>query len=306
MKNEHADFVCRSTCINCDSDDLASLSSGMFSEDPVNGYIENDPWGESPLPYIQNQIWEFVQCNRCGQKYHKYILSPEWIQICYSDWVTHQAIQAFEKTHEKPDKELDKGKANALHFLRIEKFTRYSRSENKLRILDYGCGYGDFLTMCDSFGAETIGVDFSPARRSHGRSTIFPNLGDLIQANGDDQKFHAITLFEVLEHLDSPLELLQELYPLLETGGVLILTTPDCSRVTQIDSPKTYRLINPLSHINGFTHDTLTNIAINAGFKPIQPITAHVTADLLKVVKVEVKRVVKRLLPKSTQVYFTR
>ncbi len=55
MKNPQAEFIERTSCINCGSRRAAELSSGFFNDEPLRTFIENDPWGESPLPYIKGQ-----------------------------------------------------------------------------------------------------------------------------------------------------------------------------------------------------------------------------------------------------------
>ena len=110
MNKVVAEFVNRSECINCGSCNLNILSGGSYNDDPVNSFIANDPWAESPLPYIQHGNWEFVRCGDCEQMFHKFILSPKWIEKCYSEWISHEAIQEFESINLKPGWKLEKGK----------------------------------------------------------------------------------------------------------------------------------------------------------------------------------------------------
>lgn len=306
MSNQRAGFIERAQCINCGSEHLSELSSGRFSDEPLLGYIKNDPWGESPIPYVQHETWEFVECNSCQQKYHKRILSPEWIEKCYSEWVTQEAMEAFLTNINTPANNFKKAQQNVLHILRLEKLTRRLRKDDVLRVLDFGCGWGDFLALCDNFGFRSCGIDFSPDRRQQGRVHIFPNKEDLKSSQDGEQPFHVITMFEVLEHLANPSEVLQSLSELLMPGGILILETPDCTGVTDIVSDWDYRKIHPLSHINGFTPNTLRSIAERVGFKSIEPSVAHVTSEPLKVIKTEIKRIIRPLLKGTTQQYFLK
>lgn len=306
MNDIKAKFVDRNNCISCESTNLMELSSRSFNEDPVKSFIENDPWEEPPLKYIRHVSWSLVKCSDCGQKFHKTILSPEWMTKCYSEWVSNAAIEKFERIHCKPGWKLDKGKDNTLHFLRLEKLTRNLRKLEPIRILDFGCGYGDFLSICDKFDAIAYGVDFSPERRLMGKVKIFPDIENLRSTLPTNYRFHAIVMFEVLEHLSEPLIVIKQLNKLLAPGGVLILTTPDCKELSSIESPADYRLVNPLSHINAFTSISLRKIAENAGFTQIRPPTAHVTSDGYKIFKTEIKRWIKPILPKNTQQYFIK
>lgn len=120
------------------------------------------------------------------------------------------------------------------------------------------------------------------------------------------EPFHAITLIEVLEHVDEPLALLKTLRERMVPGGILVLETPNCEGVSDICSEDDYRKIHPLDHINGFTPASLLAIARRAGFAPLAPPVAHVAADMRRVVKTIVKRIVQPLRPKTTQLYLRR
>lgn len=128
---------------------------------------------------------------------------------------------------------------------------------------------------------------------------IEPSLADVAGP------FHAVTLFETLEHLDAPAAILKAVHPLLAPGGVLVLETPDCKGAADIRSHRDYLLLHPLEHINAFTHDTLNSIAVRCGFKPNSRPAAHVTADLVRVAKTVAKSVLKRG-ETSTQLYFRK
>ncbi|MCK5425761.1 MAG: class I SAM-dependent methyltransferase [Emcibacter sp.] len=307
MKKNEAEFTDRNVCINCGSGKLKELAGGLFGDAPLRNFIENDPWGESPISYVANKIWSYVQCEHCKQMFHRFILSPEFSEILFTKWMTAEAIEKFEEQHKKPNQDFNKAQQYVLHILRLEKMTKNLRGNEDVRILDFGCGWGEFLAMCDSFGFESYGVDRSSARRKFGqKGSIFSELDELKKEINPSKKLHVITLFEVLEHVDFPLEILKSLNELLVPGGILILETPDCKGVTDIINPLTYRKIHPLSHINAFTHQTMQSIAKQAGFNPIKPSISYATSDRMKVIKTEVKQLINGFINPSTQQYFMK
>ncbi|MBR8828132.1 MAG: hypothetical protein DSM107014_09590 [Gomphosphaeria aponina SAG 52.96 = DSM 107014] len=126
IKNtQSAEFVERSKCINSGSTNLKELSSGFFTEQPLKNFIDNEPWGESPLKYLTYQKWCFVQCLNCTQKFHKYILNPSWMKKCYSEWVTQKAIEKFEKDRGLNSAEnlFEKGRHYIIYILCIKNST---------------------------------------------------------------------------------------------------------------------------------------------------------------------------------------
>ena len=274
---------------------------------PLRDFIENDPWGESPLPYIAEERWSFVRCSSCSLTFHRRILSPEWNEIRFSEWMTQSAIEKFEEGEARPGQDFERARDYVKHVLRLERLTRDLRGDEPVRVLDYGCGWGGFLRTCDQFGFVAVGIDRSAARRHGGQGVqIHAELAELSQSPEAAKGFHVVTLFEVLEHLDDPLAVLKQLSGYLVADGLLVLETPNCGGVVGIRTQEEYRLIHPLDHINGFDPNSLRAIAARAGFTPIAQPSAQVTCELLSVLKGELKRVVRPLRRPSTQVYFKK
>lgn len=219
--------------------------------------------------------------------------------------MTQEAISEFEQANRTSEKSFRKAVSNAKHIMQLERLTKDICDGEPIRLLDFGCGYGEFLMMCALFGIEAFGVDRSSAKREHSNlNTIFSEIEDLDAAQLP--RFHVITLFEVLEHLDDPRSILEMLKEYLVTGGILVLETPDCSGVEDILTLDDYRKIHPLDHINGFTPDTMRELAKRIGFEPIRKPVSHVTSDPMRVAKTEIKRLVGSAMGASTQQYFRK
>ena len=275
-------FVSRDRCIACGSAELVEVAGGTFEH--IRAFIDRDPWGEDPMPVLQNHRWSLVRC-QCGQKFHRFILSPHWNEIRFSRWMNAEAIHKFEELHAD-----NSAQGHVEHVLRLQDM-------NVRRVLDFGCGFGEFLQMARLFGLDAVGVDRSSARREDAGVTIYAELDEV------DGTFDAITMFEVLEHLDAPLEILELLRERLKSGGVLIVETPDCTDVAGISTEREFRLIHPLDHINAFTPGSLTAIVERAGFEPVHKSAAFVTTSLVRVAKNSAKA---RLHRPSTQLYFRK
>jgi SAM-dependent methyltransferase len=288
-----AQFVTRDTCINCGSGNLRELSTGLFNKGPLHSFLSSDPWGESPVPYLAGQRWSYVKCGECDQAFHGRILSPEWSAIKFSRWMSAEAIAEFERTH--PISAYDRAVQSTKHVLQLASLI----PARPLRVLDFGCGNGEFLAMCHQYGFEAFGVDRSQARRDKAGVSVVASVDEL-----DEKPFHAITLFEVLEHVDHPRAILEMLRGRLVPGGILVLETPDCSGIANIVSRQDYYNIHPLDHINGFTPATLRGIAERVGFHSIAKPVSHVTANPLRVAKTEAKRALSFALGPTTQQYF--
>lgn len=275
----------RQNCISCGSTNLTEISSGRFGDEPLRSFIAADPWGENPLPILENLSWSLAECSSCGQRFHRNIVSPEWNEVRFSRWMSEAAIREFEAVHGTHD-----GSAidYVRHVLRL-------KSLGVRRILDFGCGFGEFLSMCRLFQLDAVGVDRSKPRQDGAGVPVYASVED---APGS---FDAITLFEVLEHLDKPLDTIRTLKARLNPGGVMVVEVPDTTAFDKIDCRAAYHAIHPLEHINAFTPDSLVRIMAQAGFSPIAKKPAFVGMTLKRVAKDLGKAVFKR---QSTQRYF--
>ena len=302
---EKADFIARDRCIGCGSRDLVELSNGLFTSDPLRSFIAADPWGEDPLPFLAGQKWSYVRCCRCAQAFHRYILSPRWNERRFAKWMTRQAISEFEASHMNADRLFDRAVQYTQHVLQLDALTKALRDGSPMRVLDFGCGNGEFVMLCGLFGFEAFGIDRSTSRReAQPFLRIFSDLNELQRHAGDS--FDVVTLFEVLEHLEDPLGNLKSLHGYLSVDGILVLETPDCSGVTDISTQDDYRKIHPLDHINAFTPAKLRALAARAGFVPISKPVSHVTVSPVRVAKTELKRLLSKAMKPTTQQYFRK
>lgn len=302
---ESAQFIERTACIACDSQSFTELCGGKYEGQPLFDFLSADPWGENPIPFLIGNPWSYVQCNACKQAFHKYILAPDWNERRFSEWMTQEAIAEFERPYKTPEKIFEKAAQHTKHVLQLEYLTRSLRGNEAVRLLDFGCGYGEFLAMCGLYGFEAYGVDRSSAKRGNSLfDRILPELDDI--KGLDNPRFHVITLFEVLEHLDDPKPLLKALSEYLIPGGILVLETPDCLGITNMVTREDYLRIHPLEHINGFTAETMCKFAESLGFKQIKKPASHVTADLARVAKTEIKSALAGVMGVTTQQYFQK
>jgi len=272
----------------------------------LRGFIAADPWGESPLPYLRDAEWRLVGCRDCGMRFQGRILDPDWRAICLTRWMSGDAIAAFEAGHGGSPPAARAGAASAWvgHVLSIEHMTRAGRA-GPVRLLDFGCGSGDFLHHAALFGCVAHGVDASAARRAIAERTgvaIVPALDAL--PTDRSEPYDAVTLFEVLEHLDAPLDVLRALRGRVRLGGLLVLETPDAGHVTAIRTLDDYRAIHPLDHINAFGPATLTAIAERAGFRRVRRRLAFTSDGIGQTLRREARRLRDLLRPPTTRQYF--
>ena len=99
------------------------------------------------------------------------------------------------------------------------------------RILDVGCGTGDFLAACDRDGWQAYGVEPNEKARKNalakiGNSeAIAASLAEL--KKGSSSPFDVITLWHVLEHVPDLSEYIATIGSLLSETGSLVVAVPN-------------------------------------------------------------------------------
>jgi 2-polyprenyl-3-methyl-5-hydroxy-6-metoxy-1,4-benzoquinol methylase len=296
-----ARFVTRDRCITCASSNLAVLDSGNFREGLVHDLIAGSPHGEDPLPSLAQAEWILQRCGDCSQIFHRNMLDADWMDIAYSRWASVEAIEQFERQFGADTFAWKYAAARQRfrHVLRLERLTRALRGNDAVRLLDFGCGKGEFVEACIENGFDAVGVDFSTSRMASARLRIVPTLEDVSGA------FHVVALFEVLEHVERPADILTMLSERLVDDGILVVETPDCSGVTGIRSPRDRHLVDPIQHVNAFTPRTLTAIVERAGFKRIRRPMAVAAAGATPVARTIAAYLFRRG-ERGTQQYFRK
>jgi 2-polyprenyl-6-hydroxyphenyl methylase/3-demethylubiquinone-9 3-methyltransferase len=114
-------------------------------------------------------------------------------------------------------------------------------------VLDVGCGGGLFLSLLKAEGAKVTGIELSDSR-AHYASTIHgleihkrPIESDFWQ-KGYANHFDAVTLWDVIEHVNYPFQTLQCAANVLKQGGLLLIDTPSRDSFYHEVGETTYRL----------------------------------------------------------------
>jgi 2-polyprenyl-3-methyl-5-hydroxy-6-metoxy-1,4-benzoquinol methylase len=98
------------------------------------------------------------------------------------------------------------------------------------RLLDVGCGTGDFLNTCKKDGWEVVGVE--PNRKARELAANKLNFQNSLNLFSDleklpEGKFDIITLWHVLEHVPNLETYTKSLKERLKSNGVLIVAVPN-------------------------------------------------------------------------------
>jgi SAM-dependent methyltransferase len=115
----------------------------------------------------------------------------------------------------------------------IELLTTRPELLRNARVLEIGCGWGDFSAWMASRGAGSVtGEDFSTvaidtARSRHHAAGLQFNVGDIESVAHPAGSFDLVVSCETIEHVRNPRRAVCELARVLRPGGTLLLSTPN-------------------------------------------------------------------------------
>ncbi|MEN6330236.1 MAG: class I SAM-dependent methyltransferase [Methanobacteriaceae archaeon] len=127
-------------------------------------------------------------------------------------------------------------------------------------ILDLGCATGEYCLQLEKKGFKCTGVDINPQfvekAIKNGVNAFLARGEDLEFA---DNSFDTVLLFEVLEHVEKPQNILKEAKRVARKN--VLITVPNCSQLSQLSQfSLTYEHLLERDHVNFFTKNDLENL----------------------------------------------
>lgn len=240
--------------------------------------------------------WNYYHCVGCGVLY----LDPRPVEIhighLYENYYTHSVPEereresrldriAFGLRNDYLNKKYGYQYKPALsggHFLmhllppwlRLEwdHFARnLPKSElGKKRLLDVGCGNGQFLVAVRSAGWHVTGVDFDQvAVHTAQEQGVDARLGSLAEQHFPNCSFDVVTMSHMIEHVHNPKALVTECARVLKPGGMLWIVTPNNASIIHMKFKKCWYDLCP-HHLILFNSSSLKKILESCNFTATQ------------------------------------
>jgi len=177
------------------------------------------------------------------------------------------------------------------------------------RLLEIGCGHGEFLVEAQSHGYHVEGLEYSAhaageanSRLGHAAVRVGSPEVDCLTASA----YSLIAAFDVIEHLRRPRQTLEHLYTALEPGGIIAVVTPSLDSWSRHLFGR-YWMEYKTEHLTYFSRKSLMHLLDRIGFTDIRFVPNYKTLNLEYVsahferfpvpVATPVMRLLHRLLP---------
>ncbi len=152
---------------------------------------------------------------------------------------------------------------------------------NARRLLDVGCGTGAFLSVARAdYACEGVDISSEAVRVVRDELGVPARSGDLLTLDLPEAAYDVVTLFDVIEHVPRPAEVVGRVRELLAPDGVVMLTTGDVDSLAFRISPARWHLMTPPEHLTFFSRTGVVRLIERTGLRvervAHEPVAANV------------------------------
>jgi 2-polyprenyl-3-methyl-5-hydroxy-6-metoxy-1,4-benzoquinol methylase len=222
-----------------------------------------------------NGEWPIVKCQNCGFIFTNPI--PENLEAFYSEEY-FKDIRHSDKFY-NTDGSIKTSEGD--YFGGILDIENYSKTRGKL--LEIGAARGGFLKKMKDRSWEVYGVEISvdAVNIAHQINNLELYRGDYLSYH-TKQQFNVICMYQTLEHLPNPKEVLTKVYNEIEQEGILVIEVPNVEGWDIKWDEERKRLVYDLPrHLNHFSPSFLKKELLKLGFEILE-INRYMPDFLLK------------------------
>ena len=209
--------------------------------------------------------FKISQCIKCQTVYVPMIFNKNFYNEIYNNSVYHKITKKLsDRSHEY----------RVVRFgnERIQRLQKYIKKK-KIKHLDIGCGTGFVVESAKKKGWDSTGIDLNKSGIDFGKKRNLKlfncDLDYFIKNINSKKKYDVITLFDVLEHIVDPKELIYKIKSILEKNGLIYSYVPNFNSASKILFGEKAHFIWPSHHLTYWTPETIVNFFKNLNLKTI-------------------------------------
>lgn len=238
--------------VNCNL--CGKNNSKVIFESTINPN-HNSEFGYTCTAKNHGEHYRIVKCRECGLHYcsprpKEGVLNDQYRRV--EDYIYHEELKGRIKTF-KPV---------------LDKLQKYKQGG---KLLDIGCSLGAFLSLVERDRWQAMGIEPSIWCVEEGKKMFNVDItqGTYRDLDNYRESFDAITMWDVIEHLDDPMGALNFCYHALKEAGVLAFSTIDIGSVYARLLGRRWPWLMQM-HIYYFNKNNIKRYLEQAGFKLIE------------------------------------
>ncbi len=150
-------------------------------------------------------------------------------------------------------------------FLPIKFLVRGTKVHPGKKLLDVGCGSGQFLYEMEICGMDVYGIE--PGKIFKSDFNIKP---DLIKAKHKKESFDLVTMNHVLQHVDNPKEMIKDIHRILKQDGLFIVSISNLRSLAHALFKEDWFQLDVPRHLFNLSDKILIRFLEGNGFKVIK------------------------------------
>lgn len=216
---------------------------------PDNPLIRNCPICSSEISHVIDNVTsnertvDVVKCSKCGFIY--------MLDIFFENTHTHGLSQIY----------VDNPLPRRRHYAILDCLSKRGGITN---VAEIGAGHGQLASLLLENGYSYLGYEPNIERANFCSSKGIKIINNLFSVSPNT--FDCVILDNVLEHVPSPIQLMNEIYESLKKDGIVLIVVPNANDLRKFSSKWKNKHLYIRAHINYFTSSSLRKLAFKTGF----------------------------------------
>ena len=210
----------------------------------------------------------YVRCGQCGHVVVGKRPDPAALERVFAESETHSSAYIDRAAIETRMQQIIGPKVEWA----VEHYKK-RRGRAPARVLDVGAGGGHFLAGARHGGMQVEGFETSRASRAFAKEAFSLDLraDDFLAAKAGPADL--VTFWGLLEYIQEPRKFLAAARRAVAPDGMLIVEVPRAdalgTRAQAAEGAVVARHMDPTTHVNAFSDDSLRTVLVEEGFAPV-------------------------------------